>query len=375
VHEALGSPGEPLADSHRASFEAQLGADLHGVRVHTNPLADVSARAVGALAYTVGRHLVFRRGAYAPDSTEGRRLLAHELAHVVQQQGTASSPAAQLEIGSVDDPAEREAQRFADAAVASPAYSNEAMDAGAAAPQRSRESSLRQSLRRDILARYAHQDCTQDDLENHVWPADYLARQMVKKAITALSASPVDPSVAALFPKYFMTTTPNIAAILNVFNKVNAAFAANDYTYECEESCKANWEAYTWSGLVGALTSAHIHLCAGYYRHCSNEDLAHAIVHEFTHRYASLSGDPAICNSWPCGTAAACPSSLTPADALKNADSYGAFAQDLWGLSIAPPPPLPAPPSSPPTTGDGGTGDGGTGDGGTGDGGTGDGGP
>lgn len=59
--------------------------DFSGVRVHTDAKAAESARAVGALAYTIGRHIVFGRGQYAPRMPEGRRLLAHELAHVVQQ--------------------------------------------------------------------------------------------------------------------------------------------------------------------------------------------------------------------------------------------------------------------------------------------------
>jgi hypothetical protein len=65
-------------------FEARFGHDFSGVRLHTGTSADRMAGSVDAVAYTVGRHIVFEHGAYDPHSSTGRRLLAHELAHVVQ---------------------------------------------------------------------------------------------------------------------------------------------------------------------------------------------------------------------------------------------------------------------------------------------------
>ena len=87
VHEVLEEPGKSLEASTREFFEPRLGRDLGSVRVHADARAAESARAVNALAYTVGRDLVFGHGQYAPDAAGGRRLLAHELAHVVQQGG------------------------------------------------------------------------------------------------------------------------------------------------------------------------------------------------------------------------------------------------------------------------------------------------
>jgi hypothetical protein len=97
VDEVLRSPGRPLDAGTRAEMGAAFGFDFGRVRVHADARASASARAVGALAYTVGSHVVFGSGhaptgrdlAAAPDT--GRRLLAHELAHVVQQR---SLPAA-----------------------------------------------------------------------------------------------------------------------------------------------------------------------------------------------------------------------------------------------------------------------------------------
>ena len=85
VHKVLRSPGRPLDASTRASTEATFGHDFSRVQIHTDPKAAESARAVNAMAYTVGRHIVFGAGQYAPSTREGLRLLAHELAHVVQQ--------------------------------------------------------------------------------------------------------------------------------------------------------------------------------------------------------------------------------------------------------------------------------------------------
>jgi len=87
VHEVLRSPGEPLDPAARAFFEPRFGADLGSVRVHSHELARSSARAVNALAYTVGNHIVFGEGQYAPGTVAGHRLLAHEIAHVIQQTG------------------------------------------------------------------------------------------------------------------------------------------------------------------------------------------------------------------------------------------------------------------------------------------------
>jgi outer membrane protein OmpA-like peptidoglycan-associated protein len=81
------SGGQPLPDRSRSFFELRMGHDFRGVRVHTGARAAESARDVQALAYTRGRNIVFGAGQYHPESASGRRLIAHELTHVVQQTG------------------------------------------------------------------------------------------------------------------------------------------------------------------------------------------------------------------------------------------------------------------------------------------------
>jgi hypothetical protein len=85
VDQALSSPGRPLAPAVRDDMERRLGHDFSRVRVHSDSAAAQSARDVNAHAYTIGHDIVFDSGKFAPDTGEGRHLLAHELTHVVQQ--------------------------------------------------------------------------------------------------------------------------------------------------------------------------------------------------------------------------------------------------------------------------------------------------
>src|SRR4029077_5042658 len=106
VHETLATAGQPLDAQTRGFLEPRFGLDLGDVRVHDDSLADASARSVNALAYTVGEHVVFRRGAFSPESADGKALLAHELAHTVQQGRRRPASADALPISRASDPAE-----------------------------------------------------------------------------------------------------------------------------------------------------------------------------------------------------------------------------------------------------------------------------
>jgi hypothetical protein len=110
VHEVLRSPGQPLDAGNRAFMEPRFGRDFSGVRVHTDPRAAESAQAVNALAYTVGRDVVFGAGQYAPTSHAGQRLLAHELTHVVQQRALIRHPAVPLRLAQTNSAAEQQAR-------------------------------------------------------------------------------------------------------------------------------------------------------------------------------------------------------------------------------------------------------------------------
>ena len=94
VQEVLRSPGQQLDPASQAFFEPRFGYDLSDVRVHADARAAESARAVGAHAYAVGPDVVFGKGQYTPGTQEGRQLLAHELAHTLQQTGGAPAKVA-----------------------------------------------------------------------------------------------------------------------------------------------------------------------------------------------------------------------------------------------------------------------------------------
>lgn len=131
VYQALRGAGHPLDPATRAFMESRLGHDFGQVRVHTDARAAASADAVQARAYTVGPDVAFAAGAYAPGTAEGRRLLAHELTHVVQQRAAghphgrpgenAAGSQANLRIGEPGDIDERHADHVAQQVTQAPA--------------------------------------------------------------------------------------------------------------------------------------------------------------------------------------------------------------------------------------------------------------
>jgi hypothetical protein len=110
VHDVLRSSGQPLDAATRSFMEPRLAHDFSSVRIHTDPQSAESAQAVNATAYTVGRHVVFGAGRYAPGTNAGQRLLAHELTHVAQQGDRVSAP---IGLSDPHDAYEREADRLA----------------------------------------------------------------------------------------------------------------------------------------------------------------------------------------------------------------------------------------------------------------------
>ena len=90
---AIRGGGRPMGESERAYFEPRFGADFSQVKVHTGEQAAESSRAVNAKAYTIENDIVFQEGQYAPGTSVGQRLMAHELTHVVQQTRGLSSEA------------------------------------------------------------------------------------------------------------------------------------------------------------------------------------------------------------------------------------------------------------------------------------------
>jgi hypothetical protein len=122
VAAASGSAGNALPGTLRSQFERSLGADLSGVRIHTGGTSAAAAAAVGAKAYAVGQDIHFAAGQFDPSSSDGQRLLAHEVAHTVQQHGGAPTRQHKLEVSRGADAAEVEADAAAEAMVSGRAF-------------------------------------------------------------------------------------------------------------------------------------------------------------------------------------------------------------------------------------------------------------
>jgi len=110
--------GAALDTSARTSMEPLFAHDFSNVRVYQDSESDQLSRALGATAFTTGNDIFFRDGAYRPSSQRGQQLIAHELTHVVQQEGVTPASGTALTVGSVDDVAEIEAEQAAEAVTA-----------------------------------------------------------------------------------------------------------------------------------------------------------------------------------------------------------------------------------------------------------------
>lgn len=88
----LRAPGVPLSGALRGFMESRFGTAFGAVRLRTDCGAAASAAAIQASAYTADSHVAFGEGAFAPETAKGRKLIAHELAHVVQQNGHSAGP-------------------------------------------------------------------------------------------------------------------------------------------------------------------------------------------------------------------------------------------------------------------------------------------
>jgi uncharacterized protein DUF4157 len=125
VHDVLRSPGQPLDAAARAFMERRFNHDFANVRVYHDARAAESARAVDALAYTVGRNIVFGEGQYSTRESSSAALLAHELTHVVQQSRRGSGQDGSLQFGDRDGAHELEANRVSKSLLAGKAVNVE----------------------------------------------------------------------------------------------------------------------------------------------------------------------------------------------------------------------------------------------------------
>ncbi|MCA9483463.1 MAG: DUF4157 domain-containing protein [Nitrospina sp.] len=108
VERVAAAPGQPLSTEARAYFEPRFGRDFSGVRVHTDSGAAEATNAINAEAFTTGNNIAFAQGNYAPETEPGRKLLAHELTHVVQQEAGGGASVQRKPVASAETPTEEE---------------------------------------------------------------------------------------------------------------------------------------------------------------------------------------------------------------------------------------------------------------------------
>jgi Domain of unknown function (DUF4157) len=306
VNEVLRSSGRPLEPGVRGEMEARFGHDFSRVRVHADARAAQSARAVDAVAYTVGRHVVFDTGRFTPVSLAGKSVLTHELAHVVQQGDTAAS-AGELPIGRSDDPAEREAERVV-----------------------AERTAATRGSRRPVLQRLgANPGCTAPQARE-IHQAIFDARGWLNRAIPQLGASPLSPRVLASLRRNFGPTYGVAANAGLIVGRLRAAYGEiSRIPIGCAAApdaiCAAGNCGYAGAGAGGhaatictdvTLATADVVFRAG----CVLHESLHAAFPRFTvDEYSGWHGHS--------GATAAYPGAGT--DPLLNADSYTSLVIDL----------------------------------------------
>jgi len=159
VHDVINSGGRPLEPDVRGDMETRLGADFGDVRIHDDTAAADSATAVAAHAYTVGSNVVFQRDSYDPSSDAGRRTLAHELTHVLQQRSgpvDGTEAAGGIKVSDPGDRFEREASANAERVMSAPTPTAQLESVQRESVQRQAESSVeaeQESLQGDFVQR------------------------------------------------------------------------------------------------------------------------------------------------------------------------------------------------------------------------------
>jgi Domain of unknown function (DUF4157) len=182
VDEARESTAQALEGPIRTTLESSVG-DLSAVRVHTGPASQRAAVELGARAYAEGQDIHFAAGEYRPDTAAGKHLIAHEVAHTVQQRGVVAQRQEKLAISQPGDAHEREADAFADAVVAGGASPMPtpvaapvlARDTTAPAPQPARDVSSASAADQATLAADAAQVAAQRAAHPDQSPLDVLA--------------------------------------------------------------------------------------------------------------------------------------------------------------------------------------------------------
>lgn len=280
VYEVLRSPGQPLDTATRAYFEPRFGRDFSTVRIHADGRAAESARGINALAYTAGQHVVFGAGAYAPKTDVGRKLLAHELTHVVQQ----SSPG---------------------------------------------DNSWSVVMRQSKPVKSTFSGCTGNQPQQIDATVQNAKRALNAAAAVVANAYGRPRALSAanqrLLMDHFHTTDhDHLRNILGVYVSVSRAFDAG-LQFKCETTCPKTTTANVcgfayntqWFGGIGPIYVCFDKAGCDFAMTAANNQVA-LVIHEAAHRHAGV--DDKVYR-WQPGYA-----TLSAKNAMDNADSYAWFA-------------------------------------------------
>jgi hypothetical protein len=318
VHEVLSSPGQSLDAGTRAFMEPHFGHDFSQVRVHTDARAAESARAVNALAYTVGRDVVFGTGQFMPETMTGKRLLAHELTHVVQQ-GTNYSHHVQhkLDIGSPNDSSEHEAEQNAYLVATSEPLTSTAQPAVLARAQ--------DTTAVTVTAPTGPNVCNVDQHQK-IFPAVTQAQSWLDQTFTKLGSYIADPKAKAnkgvgdALNRHFRSADVAVAQhvlrrVSSIKNKINS----QNLVTECHDNKD------TICPKAGAYVLGNLLVfCPSFFEGSDNLWHAKMIVHEMAH--ALTEGQSIVDRGYIRDRVYVL---LSRDEALTNADSYGFFVRQV----------------------------------------------
>jgi hypothetical protein len=330
VHEVLRSPGRPLDASTRGFMEPRFGADFGDVRVHADSQGAESAQAVHSRAYTVGRNIAFGAGEYRPDTEPGRRLLAHELAHVVQQAG-ATQPGV---------------QRAGDAEQAETTSAVDAEPAQPMGPPNAAPSCADVCGEPEKCIREKDEQCTtdQEKIISAVWAK---VATNLTNAVNNFTPGALTAAATKSLKDNFNWSTGTSPADLPDKVKANLDDAMTKFSDNlCTKCVKCP------AGKVAQIDQRKGENCLKFncYVICDgmkdDAAAAHALTHELFHRVVSQGPAGEVYRGQ-----AGYP--LPPTMALKQADPYASLIDDLLPATPAPvkpgaPPSAPAPTPAPP---------------------------
>lgn len=294
VSAALRAPGRPLDHGMREFMESRFGHDFSQVQVHADGAAAASARSIDALAYTVGSDVVFAAGQYAPHQPAGRRLIAHELAHVVQQSGTRANARTHLQIGDANDTAEVEADR-----IAAQVTGGESVTAS---PQPAQSPAV---VRRQPAnsPRTETEDC-EPALQNDLKALHQPALDHVDRAITSLAPGwkNMAPADKAAFTQYFDPAGSgdiDEGFVRDVRQKYRFIHAnMRSLRFDCDPGsltlCGTSKRWCTGGRLMWTCFGA-LHVCTAAYKTATPDFKIETIIHESVHN-ALLTTDRAYHN-------------------------------------------------------------------------------